>query len=132
MGGVHLLADNDLTRIFAWRLEEIWDAYVRVDADTHNKYLTKDYRAIHPDGTLHLGPPSAAEIAVAPIEDYWLADLQAWPVGEEGAIVSYTAEVQVRAGAASSRLQFLVGEVWLRHGTDWRCRYYHATLLKTT
>jgi len=84
MGDVHLLSQDGLTRAIAERLTEIWDAYVRVDEASHSKYLTEDYRAVHPDGAVHIGRPSAAEMAAQPIEDYWLADLQAWPVGEEG------------------------------------------------
>jgi hypothetical protein len=85
---------------------------------------------VHLDGSVHIGRPSAAEITAEPIEDYWLADLQAWPVGEDGAIASYTAEVEVRNGTKSARFQFIVGEVWVKHDNDWKCRYYHATLLK--
>jgi Domain of unknown function (DUF4440) len=130
VGQVHLLSNNDLTRMLAWRLEEVWDAYVRLDEETHNKYLTEDYRAVHPDGSVHLGRPSAMDMAAAPIEDYRLADLQAWPVSDDGAIASYTAEVQVRNALASGRFQFIVGEVWIKSERAWLCRYYHATMLK--
>jgi hypothetical protein len=119
-----------LTRTIAERWTRLWDACVGVDAEAHSQYLTEDYRAVHPDGSVHLGRPSAAEMAAAPIEDYWLADLQAWPVGDEGAIVSYTAEVDVRNQTSSGRFQFIVGEVWARRDNEWKCRYYHATLLK--
>lgn len=131
MSDVHLLSQNDLTRTLADNLREVWDAYVRVDEETHSKYLTEDYRAVHPDGSVHIGRPTAAEMAAEPIEDYWLADLQAWSVGEEAAIVSYTAEVEVRTGASRGRFSFAVGEVWVKRGIDWRCRYYHATMLRT-
>jgi len=130
MSDVHLLSQSELTKMIAWRLNEIWDAYARVDEDAHNKYLTEDYRAVHPDGSVHIGRPTAADMAAEPIEDYWLADLQAWPVGEDGALASYTAEVEVRNGAHSRRFQFAVGEVWLKCEDGWKCRYYHATLLK--
>lgn len=130
MGEVHVLSQNDLTRTLAEKLSEIWDAYVRVDEESHSKYLTEDYRAVHPDGSVHIGRPSAADIAAAPIEEYWLADLQAWSVGEEAAIATYTAEVEVRSGTSSGRFQFAVGEVWVKRGNDWKCRYYHATMLK--
>jgi len=79
---------------------------------------------------MHVGKPSAKEMAAAPIEDYWLRDMEAWPVGEEGAIVTYTAEVEVRSGLSAQRFQFAVGEVWMKHAGQWKCRYYHATMLK--
>ena len=42
----------------------------------------------------------------------------------------YTAEVEVRSGLSAQRFQFAVGEVWMKHAGQWKCRYYHATMLK--
>jgi len=122
--------ENDLTRELAERLRNIWDAYLLADEEAHSEMLADDFRAVHPDGTMHVGKPSAKEMAAAPIEDYWLRDMEAWPVGEEGAIVTYTAEVEVRSGLSAQRFQFAVGEVWMKHAGQWKCRYYHATMLK--
>jgi hypothetical protein len=130
MGGVHTTTQNELTRTIAERLRELWDAYLRVDEAAHSAVLAKEYRAVHPDGTVHLGKPSATEIAAAPIEDYWLRELQVWPTGEEAAIATYTAEVEVRSGLSANRFKFQVGEVWWKEGGQWKCRYYHATLQK--
>ncbi|MGB7845051.1 MAG: nuclear transport factor 2 family protein [Candidatus Acidiferrum sp.] len=130
MGGVHAVAQNELTQAIAARLRELWDAYLRIDAPAHSAILTEEYRAVHPDGTVHMGKPSAEEIAAAPIEDYWLKDLQAWPAGEEAAIATYTAEVEVRSGLSAKRFKFEVGEVWLKSASQWKCRYYHATMRK--
>ena len=130
MGGVHATAQNELTRTLAERLRELWDAYLRIDETAHSAILAKEYRAVHPDGSVHIGKPSAKEIAAAPIEDYWLRELQAWSAGEEAAIATYTAEVEVRSGLSAKRFKFEVGEVWLREGGQWKCRYYHATMRK--
>jgi hypothetical protein len=128
MGGVHATNQNELTRTIAERLRELWDAYLRVDEAAHSAVLAKEYRAVHPDGSVHLGKPSAKEIAGGPMEDYWLRELQVWPRGEEAAIATYTAEVEVRSGLSANRFKFEVGEVWLREGGQWKCRYYHATM----
>ena len=130
MPRMQAIKTDDLTNTLAERLQKIWDAYLVADEETHSAFLADDYRAVHPDGTIHIGRPSAEEMAAEPIEDYWLRDLQAWPVGNEGAIVSYTAEVEVRSGLSAQRLQFAVGEVWMKHGGEWKCRYYHATMLR--
>ena len=79
---------------------------------------------------MNVGKPSAKEIAAEPIEDYWLRDLESWPVGDEGAIATYTAEIAVCNGLCAQRFQFAVGEVRMKHGGEWKCRYYHATKLK--
>jgi Domain of unknown function (DUF4440) len=130
MSRIHTKNDHELTLALAGRLQRVWDAYLTMDAAGHSEMLADDYRAVYPDGTVHVGKPSAEEIEAAPIEDYWLRDLQAWPVGEEGAIATYTAEVEVRAGLSAKRIRFEVGEVWMKHGGAWKCRYYHATPVK--
>jgi len=130
MPRVHVAKENDLTRTMADCHRQMWDAYMVVDEERHSVMMTDDFRAVHPDGTVHLGKPTAAEIAATPIEDYWLRDMEAWPVGGEGAIVTYTAEVEVRNGLTAQRHQFAVGEVWMKHSSQWKCRYYHATMLK--
>jgi hypothetical protein len=130
MGEIHQLSQSELTTTIAQKLREMWDAYVRIDEPAHTKCFTPDFRAVHPDGTVHIGAPTAAEIAANHIDDYWLTNLQAWPVGQEGAIATFTAEVEVRKGGAPQRFKFEVGEVWIRQDNTWKSRYYHATLLK--
>jgi len=130
MPRVHLAKENELTRAMADCHRRMWDAYMAVDEETHSAMMTDDFRAVHPDGTVHLGKPTASEIVATPIEDYWLREMEAWPVGEEGAIVTYTAEVEVRNGLSAQRHQFAVGEVWIKHSGQWKCRYYHGTMLK--
>jgi uncharacterized protein DUF4440 len=130
MGEIYPARQNELTLALAKRMQEQWDAYIRVDEAAHSAVLAEDFRAVHPNGTLHIGKPSAAEIAAEPIEDYWLRELEAWPVGEEAAIATYTAEVEVHTAKTSGRFRFSVGEVWVREGGAWKCRYYHATMLK--
>ena len=130
MNRIRLEKEDELTLKLSERLRIVWDAYLAVDESAHNEVLADDYRAVHADGSIHLGKPTAKEIGAAPIEDYWLRELQAWPVGGEGAIATYTAEVEVRNSLSAERSQFAVGEVWMKHGGEWKCRYYHATPLK--
>lgn len=130
MSRIHAKNDHELTLALAGRLQRVWEAYLAADEEAHSELLADDYRAVHSDGTVHVGKPSAAEMAAAPIEDYWLKDLQAWPVGEEGAIATYSAEVEARVGLSAQRFRFEVGEVWMRHSGEWKCRYYHATPVK--
>jgi len=130
MTKVHVASQSELTQILASNLRELWDAYMRVDEAAHSALLSEEFRAVHPDGTVHQGKPTAREIAAAPIEDYWLTELQAWPVGDEGAIATYTAQVEVRQGLAAVRFSFSVGEVWLKERAGWKCRYFHATSCK--
>ena len=105
MGRIHLTKEEGLAPELAARVEEVWNAYLAVDQEAHSAVLADDYRAVHPDGSVHVGKPSAQEIAAAPIEDYGSGSSEVWPVGEEGAIVTYTAEVEVRVGLSAQRQQ---------------------------
>lgn len=92
-----------MTRALTERLEKIWEAYLQVDEETHSELLAEDYRGVHPHGAVRIGKPSTKEIAAWPIEDYWLWELEAWPAGEEGATLTYTAEV--RSGLSTNSLR---------------------------
>jgi hypothetical protein len=131
MGEIRAGTQNELTLIIAGRLRELWSAYVRVDEAGHSALLTREYRAVHPDATVHPGKPSAKEIAAAAIDDYWVTELQAWPVGEEAAIVAYTAEVALGGSAETAKRKLEVGEVWMKEENNWKCRYHHATSQKS-
>ncbi len=85
------------------------------DEEAHSALLADDYRAVHPDGTVHPGTPSAKEMAAKPIEDDWLRDMEAWPVGEEGAILTYTAEIEVRSGLSARSLDEASGRMEVPH-----------------
>jgi hypothetical protein len=130
MGKIQTAKKDALTKAIAGRIRDQWDAYIRVDESAHSAILAQDFRAVDPYGTVHIGRPSAKQIAAAPIEDYWLTDLQALALGEKAALNTYTAEVQVRTGESSQRFKFEVGEVWLRQKGQWKCRYYQATMQK--
>jgi hypothetical protein len=130
MGEIRLLTESELTWMMAEKLRKVWNAWVRLDESAHDELLAEDYRAVYPNGTVRSGRPSTAEMTAQRIEDYWLTELQAWPVGAEAAIVTYVAEVQQPEEMAAQKFQFLVGEVWVKRGGKWKCRYYHATMAK--
>ncbi len=119
-----------LTEVISPRLFALWDAYKNKDAAAHNAFLTDDYTAVHPDGTLHSGKPTAQEIAAAPIAGYKLSHLCVAPIEVDAAIVTYIAEVEIPGNTPPAHAQFAVGEVWVKHRGEWLCRYYQGTLTK--
>ena len=68
---------------------ERFSCYQRGPSAWRRWFLGKNTRT-HGQGT------SLEEIAAEPIEDYWLVQLQAWPIGEDAALASYEAKVQVK------------------------------------
>ena len=96
----------------------------------HNAILSDDYRAVHHDRTLHPRKATAQEIAAAPIDQCLLTHLQAVAIAHDGALVTYIAEVVVSSGGSPVTVKFAVGEVWARQASEWKCRYYQATISK--
>ncbi len=123
-------APPQLTDAISPRLFALWDAYKNKDAAAHHQFLTDDYTAVHPDGTLHSGKPTAQQIAAAPIAGYKLSHLRVAPIGADAALVTYIAEVEIPGGNPPARAQFAVSEVWVKQRGEWLCRYYQGTLTK--
>ncbi len=123
-------AAPELTEAISARLFALWDAWKNQDAAAHHQFLTDDYTAVHPDGTLHAGKPTAQEIAAAPIAAYKLSHLRVAPMGADAALVTYIAEVEIPGGISPAHAQFAVGEVWVKQRGEWLCRYYQGTLTK--
>ncbi len=118
----------DLTQAISPLIHKIWDAYRTGDAAAHSALLADDYTAVHPDGSVHLGKPTAQEIRSAPIGAYVLSDLRVIPTSSDTALANYLATVEIPDAPKLSK--FVVGEVWAKQAGHWKCRYYQATPLK--
>jgi ketosteroid isomerase-like protein len=79
---------------------------------------------------LHPRKPTAQEVAAAPIDRYSLTQLQAVPIGHDGALATYIAVVVIGSGGSPVTVKFAVGEVWVKQAGEWKCRYDQATILK--
>jgi hypothetical protein len=75
-------------------------------------------------GALHPRKPTAQEIAAALIDQYSLTQLQAVPIGHDGALATCITEVVVSSGGSPVTIKFAVGEVWAKQAGEWKCRYY--------
>jgi hypothetical protein len=121
---------NPLTLTLADCHRRMWDAYMAVDEKTHSEFLTADFRSVDPNGIIHTGRPTAEQIAATPIEGYRLLHMDVHPIAAEAVLATYTAEVEIKAGASLERFHFVVGELWLNQSGSWKCRFYQATLIK--
>lgn len=130
MNTIQLASHDSLTDALSGRIQLEWDAYHSIDVPTHSSLLTDDYVAVHPDGAIRHGKPSAEQIAQAAIDQYSLTELRAVRLGDDGALVTYIAEIGVGSHISPRVAKFAVGEVWIKQYGDWKCRYYQATTLK--
>jgi hypothetical protein len=110
------------------RIENLRAAYERGDAVAPNAILSDDDRAVRPDGILHPCKPTTREIAAALIDQYSLTQLQAVPIGHDGALATCITELVVSSGGWPVTIKFDAGEVWAKQAGAWKCRYYQATI----
>ncbi len=120
--------DNPTDNISA-NLYIFWDSYERGDSEEHGEMLADAYAAVHADGSVHTGMPTAEEMKAAPITRFALADDKFELVGKDTYLVTYVADVDVPKNAGTERMAFAVGEVWVKEQDVWVCRYHQETRL---
>lgn len=122
-------ADDLLTREIHAREMRIWNAYQHHDLAAHNALLSEQYRAVHPDGSIH-GKPTPQEFVQQPMSGFRFSDFRAEPLGDNFAHVSYVADVE-GPGPDGKLLhaRFVVGEIWVREVGEWKCRNYQPTVV---
>jgi len=119
--------DSDVTRTIAACNEQMWQAYLEKNVVGHNAILSDDYTSIHPDGSLHNGPPSAAAIASEPIAAFRFSQFRVSLLAEDAALATYIADVDTPPGTQPAHVRFAAGTVWVKRRGEWKCRFYQGT-----
>src|SRR5215470_7663906 len=101
-------ADSELTRTLAACNQQMWRAYLEKNVDGHNAMLSEDYTSIHPDGSLHYGPPSAAAISSEPIAAFRFSQFRVSLLAEDAALATYIADVDTPPGTQPAHVRFAV------------------------
>ena len=116
------------TEAISARLVAQWEAWKNQDAASNNAVIADDFDSFWPDGSRHIGKPTAQQMSEQPITGYKLSQLRVGPVGADVALVTYFAEV--RTPASNVDHQMAVGEVWVQRSGQWLIRGYSGTLIK--
>lgn len=115
-----------LTKTLAARVRQAWAAWKKSDAAAFGALTTDDYREVAATGTLHFYRFTSQELAAFPITQFTISQLQALPIGHEGALVTYVGLITFQNGGP---LKFAFGEVWVKQGDVWKCQYSQATTM---
>ena len=115
--------DSDVTRTIA-----ACNAYLEKNVVGHNAILSDDYASIHPDGSLHNGPPSAAAIASEPIAAFRFSQFRVSRLAEDAALATYIADLDTPPGTQPAHVRFAAGTVWVKRRGEWKCRFYQGTV----
>lgn len=131
--GTHMAtAQNDstqeMTDAISARLHAQWEGWKNQDPAPNDAIIADDFHSFWPDGSRHVGRPTAKQMAEQPIAAYKLSEFRAVPVGSDTALVTYFADIKTPGDNLEHHMT--VGEVWARHNGQWQIRAYSGTLTK--
>jgi hypothetical protein len=131
--GTHMqTADNvsipEMTEVISTRLHAQWEAWKNQDAASNNVIIAGDFHSFWPDGSRHIGKPTAQQMSEQPISGYQLSQFRVVPVGADAALVTYFADIKIPGNDAEFHMA--VGEAWIKHNGQWLIRAYSGTLMK--
>jgi hypothetical protein len=118
----------ELTETISSRLVAQWDGWKNRDAASNNAVIADDFTSFWPDGSRHVGKPTAQQMAEQPISGYKLSEFRVVPVGVDTALVTYFADIRIPSDNVDHHMA--VGEVWVKRNGQWLIRAYSGTLMK--
>jgi ketosteroid isomerase-like protein len=128
MGMAHNDSIPEMTEAISARLLAQWEAWKNQDAASNYAIVADDFNSFWPDGSRHIGKPTAQQMAEQVITGYKLSQLRVVPVGADAALVTYFADV--KSPGSNIEFQMAVGEVWAKRNGHWIIRAYSGTLMK--
>jgi len=125
------MAQNDsiteMTEAIRARLTAQWDGWKNQDPAPNDSIIADDFQSYWPDGSRHTGRPTRQQMAEQPIAGYKLSEFRAVPVGADGALVTYFADIKTPDNVEH---HMAVGEAWVKRNGQWQIRGYSGTLIK--
>ena len=128
----HNVSIPELIAAISERLVAQWEGWKNLDAASNNAIIADDFISFWPDGSRHIGKPTAQQMSEPPIPGYKLSQLRVVPVGADAALVTYFADVKIPGDNVEHRKEFqmAVGEVGVKRNGQWLIRGYSGTLIK--
>src|ERR1700680_2140916 len=88
----HNVSIPELTGAISARLVAQWKGWKNQDATSNNAIIADDFNSFWPDGSRHIGKPTAQQMSDQPITGYKRSQLRVVPVG--AALVTYFPDVK--------------------------------------
>jgi hypothetical protein len=117
----------EMTEAISARLAAQWEGWKNQDPAPNNGIIADDFHSFWPDGSRHLGRPTAQQMSEQPIAGYKLSEFRVVPVGADSALVTYFADIKTPDNVEH---HMAVGEAWVKRNGQWFIRGYSGTLMK--
>ena len=124
-------AQAGIAGVLESNVRKAWEYYRTKNKTDLASLLADDFRIIQ-DGDTAFSDKKADvdEVDTLNVRDYNLSNFTVTPIGKDGALVTYFAEFTMMPSGQEVRGKIVVGEVWVKRGTEWKAIYAQGSALK--
>ena len=124
-------AQGGIAGVLESNVRKAWEDYKTKNKADLASLLADDFRIIQ-DGDTAFGDKKAdvEEVDTLNVRDYNLSNFTVTPIGNDGALVTYFAEFTMVPSGQEVHGKIVVGEVWVKRGTEWKAIYAQGSAVK--
>jgi len=124
-------AQAGIAAVLESKVRLAWEDYKNKDKTDLASLLADDFRIIQ-DGDAAFSDKKAdvEEVDTLNVRDYKLSNFTVTPIGKDGALVTYFAEFTMMPSGQEVDGKIVVGEVWVKRGTEWKAIYAQGSAVK--
>ena len=116
---------------FEAKVKTEWDAFKNKDKKAYSGLLADDFVGVETDSRGTRNKIQAVnELDVQNVKNYSLFALDALPLGENAAFVTYESTIEFPVRAQVRYMRVYVSELWVRSGGEWKLRHSQETAVK--
>jgi hypothetical protein len=113
------------------KIRKAWEDYKNRNKEAFAAILADGFGEVTNDAEGIFGKDTElAEMDHFSLSHYDLRDFKFRPVGNSGAVMTYTAEYSGTYADAPLQMKTIYGEVWLKVGGDWKLLWVQETKIK--
>ncbi len=123
-------ATTQSASILEGKVRAVWKGFEKKDKAAVSSLLDESFRTIS-DGDSEFGDKNneLSEVDSYTIDKYELTNFHVQQLGSNVAIITYTAEYSGQFEGKPVHTRGVFGEVWQKHGSDWKAVYAQETAL---
>jgi hypothetical protein len=123
--------DASAVKVLEAKIRKAWEDYKNRNKEAFAAILANGFAEVTNDADGIFGKEAElAEMDQFNLLHYELRDFKLRPVGNGGAVMTYTAEYSGTYANAPIQMKAIYGEVWLKVGRDWKLLWVQETKLK--
>ena len=120
-------ANSSLTELLLAKEKSLPEAQKRKDVDFFKNITTDDFLEVAADAKVYTKEEMMEGLNVVDLQNYSIYDAKVLPLGDQAAVVTYDAIVQMSIGDERAPRYQHVSSVWVNQGGKWLLKFQQAT-----